>query len=56
MTKIKKVLIEEDRLNKPKYLETFEHKEFVYGLEIHLKVEQSMRVVGELVLQIHTLH
>ena len=30
MTKIKKVLIEEDRLNKPKYLETFEHKGFVY--------------------------
>ena len=37
MTKIKKVLIEEDRLNKPKYLETFEHKGFVYGLEIHFK-------------------
>ena len=37
MAKIKKVLIEEDRLNKPKYLETFEHKGFVYGLEIHFK-------------------
>jgi hypothetical protein len=37
MDKIKKVLIEEDRLNKPKYLETFEHNGFIYGLQIHFK-------------------
>ena len=35
--KIKRVLVEADYLNKPKYLETFEHNGFVYGLQIHFK-------------------
>ena len=35
--KVKKVLVEQDILKKPKYLEVFEYQEFVYGLQIHFK-------------------
>ena len=48
-TKIKRVLVEADILNKPKYLETFEHNGFVYGLQIHFKGRvktQDGRMVG----------
>ena len=47
--KIKRVLVEADILNKPKYLETFEHNGFVYGLQIHFKGRvktQDGRMVG----------
>lgn len=49
MKKIKKVLVEQDILNKPKYLKTFEHKGFVYGLQIHLEgrsINEGGRRVG----------
>ena len=37
MKKIKRVLVEQDRLNKPQYLKIFEYKGFVYGLQIHFE-------------------
>ena len=49
MKKIKKVLVEQDILNAPKYLKTFEHNGFVYGLEIHFEgrvITEGGRMVG----------
>ena len=37
MNKIKRILIEKDILDKPKYLKTFESNGFVYGLQIHFQ-------------------
>tara|TARA_R100000773_G_scaffold31876_1_gene27220 strand:- start:44 stop:517 length:474 start_codon:yes stop_codon:yes gene_type:complete len=47
--KIKRVLVEEDILNQPKYLEVFEYQGFVYGLQIHFKgrgIYEGGRMVG----------
>ena len=49
MKKIKKVLVEQDILNAPKYLKTFEHNGFVYGLEFHFEgrvITEGGRMVG----------
>ena len=49
MKKIKRVLVEQDILNAPKYLKTFEHNGFVYGLEIHFEgrvITEGGRMVG----------
>ena len=49
MKKIKRVLVEEDILKEPKYLKTFEHKGFVYGLQIHFDgrvITEGGRMVG----------
>ena len=49
MKKTKRVLVEEDILKKPKYLKTFEHNGFVYGLQIHFEgrgIYEGGRMVG----------
>tara|TARA_A100001201_G_C4062875_1_gene193241 strand:+ start:707 stop:1156 length:450 start_codon:yes stop_codon:yes gene_type:complete len=49
MKKTKRVLVEKDILNAPKYLKTFEHNGFVYGLEIHFEgrvITEGGRMVG----------
>ena len=47
--KIKRVLVEEDILNKPEYIETFEYKGFLYGLQIHFRgrpITENMKLMG----------
>jgi hypothetical protein len=47
--KIKRVLVEADILNKPEYLETFEYKGFLYGLQINFRgraVTENMKFMG----------
>ena len=49
MNKIKRILIEKDILDKPKYLKTFESNGFVYGLQIHFQgrmITKDGRMVG----------
>ena len=49
MKKIKRVLVEQDILNKPTYLETFEYKEFLYGLQINFRgraITENMKFMG----------
>jgi len=49
MKKIKRVLVEQDILNKPKYLETFEYKGFLYGLQINFRgraITENMKFMG----------
>jgi hypothetical protein len=47
--KIKRVLVEEDILNKPEYLETFEYKGFLYGLQINFRgraITEKFKFIG----------